>query len=174
MKLDRDVGHLIRDLHMRILVVGEDIAEGFKCLRLVVSECGLAHRVRDKIFSTQGMRRGRTRALLMRLLQFNSVIRAASKSTVAVEGPGSLALSVKTSRHCRREHSESRCRTGVTRARQVIIVRAARCEVVATASDGGVLVATHNSTRFSSFSSLRLRRSEGCAVTAALRRCSNS
>jgi hypothetical protein len=53
---------------MRILVVGEDIAEGFQCLRIDVSECSLAYRVRNKLFSTQGMRRGRTRTLLMHLL----------------------------------------------------------------------------------------------------------
>jgi hypothetical protein len=58
----------IRNLRMRILVVGEDVAEGFQCLRVEVSECGLAHRVRDKHFSPQECRRGRTRALVMRLL----------------------------------------------------------------------------------------------------------
>ena len=68
MKLDWDVGHSIRNLRIRILVVGEDIAEGFQRLRLEISEGGLAHRVRNKFFATQGMHRRRPRALLMRFL----------------------------------------------------------------------------------------------------------
>ena len=54
MKIDWNVGHPIRNLRMRVLVVGEDITEGFQRLRLEISKSGLAHRVRDKLFATQG------------------------------------------------------------------------------------------------------------------------
>ena len=76
MKLDWDVGHPIRNLRIRILVVGEDIAEGFQRLRLEISEGCLAHRVRDKFFATQGMHRRRTRALLMCFLHVPALIAA--------------------------------------------------------------------------------------------------
>ena len=100
----------------------------------------------------------------MRLLHaLFSVIRAASESTVAVEeGPGSLALSrpVDTA-------GENIPRVDVepgSRASDRLLSTprgVASCDMVAAASDGGMLIATRNSTRFASFSSLRVRRSEG-------------
>ena len=46
-KVHRDVRHPIGNLRNRVLVVGEDIAKGLQRLRFEISQCGLAHGVRD-------------------------------------------------------------------------------------------------------------------------------
>ena len=93
---------------MRILVVGDDIADGFQRLRLEISKSGLAHRVRDKFFATQGVHRRRTCALLMRLLHVPAWIAAVELCNTRRVGVDrgrretGLSRTFNTQRHCGR------------------------------------------------------------------------
>ena len=117
------------------------------------------HRVRNKLFSTQECRRrGRTRALLMRRGELCNSRRVGVDRGVAVEGPGSLALSkpVDTGENIPRVDAEP----GASALDRILSEPrgVAKCEVAAAESDGGLLANTRNSTQFSSSSSPRLRR----------------
>ena len=99
-KVHRNVRHPIGNLRIRILVVGEDIAEGFQHLRFEISHRGFAllesgtSSSRRKIVNEEEPVPSRCASFtcLAELPRLFSVSRTASDSTVAEEGPRALLL----------------------------------------------------------------------------------